>query len=261
MPRDASRSANHALAVTAQTPLMPGAAHTPPRPSGKSRRRPHSGSCSNTASAAGADDEVGRLKEQLARVSYDLRAEAAGLRQAHTKDLRILLEQPVALRAQVEALEAKVGGAGAAALVGLEASVAKTAQEAADLQLQLLLKQNTALQAELGDARAQLEASAPPPPPAPAPRDDAEADRLRAELRGMAARVEAAERRLAEHAAQPPTPPTQPPAQPSPSTSPSVGHLKQSNRRLRERLAMAEAHIRELEGAAKAGARSPHGAA
>ena len=241
MPRDASRSASHALAVTAQTPLMPGAAQTPPRPSGKSRRRPHGSSCSNAASAAGAEDEVGRLKEQLARVSYDLRAEAAGLRQAHTKDLRILLEQQVALRAQVEALEAKVGGAGAAALVGLEASVAKTAQEAADLQLQLLLKQNTALQAELGDARAQLDASAPPPPPPP--RDDAEADQLRAELRGMAARVEAAERRLAEHATHPPTPPTQPPAQPSPSTGPSVGHLKQSNRRLRERLATAEAHM------------------
>ena len=88
------------------------------------------------------------FEETIARISFSLRAEHAQLRQTHTQDLRILREQQVALRERGEALEAQPGAGSGPAAVGLDADLARTASEAAELQLALLLKQNTTLQAE-----------------------------------------------------------------------------------------------------------------
>ena len=74
-------------------------------------------------------------EEQLARLAYDLKTEAANARSLHTRDLGILLQQQLVLRGRVDELLSVEGGGSATNGDRLATAVAATAQEATELQL------------------------------------------------------------------------------------------------------------------------------
>ena len=113
-------------------------------------------------------------EEALTRLAYDLKAEAAGARATHTRDLGILLQQQLLLRGRVDELQAALeqsgggggdggggrpvlGATGSASGERLASSVMETAKDAAELQLALLERGAASLRLEAEAARAEAE--------------------------------------------------------------------------------------------------------
>ena len=152
-------------------------------------------------------------EEELARVKLAAKRDLSELRERHTQDLGILLNEQVQLREQMMTLAgARDDGTGGAPTVGgLAAALASTANEAQALHLSLLEKQNGSLKAEAlaananaRNARKALEQHGE--------QERAELARLRA-----AVVVAAAQLKASPAAAQrtPPTPTPTPPGRPA----------------------------------------------
>ena len=159
-------------------------------------------------------------EEALARLAYDLKAEAAAAKAAHTRDLGILLQQQLALRGRLDELSTAFDkGEGATAenrltRLGrddrLAASVAETAKDATELQLALLERGAASLRQEAEAAKDEADAA----------RQDAkdkaaQISQLHSQLASAVKRV----RRLEEDARRAPRPPL-PPEPPKPPEPP-----------------------------------------
>ena len=194
-------------------------------------------------------------EEQLARLAYDLKAEAASARALHTRDLGILLQQQLALRGRVDELHTafdhdETAGPGIATRVKaggpagdkLASAVAATAQEATELQLTLLERGAASLRGEADAAKAEAEAAR-----ADASEKAAEIARLHAQLASMTKRLQ----KFEQNGPRPPVPPTPPPrgklagaaavgADERAALQAELASGSAENRRLRDRLQEAE---------------------
>ena len=158
-------------------------------------------------------------EEQLARLAFELRGEAAAERSLHTRDLGILLQQQLALRAKVDDLERSAG-------LGLEASsptrgarggggggdrlasaLAATASEAAELQVALLERGAASLRKECDAAKEQAKLASEE-----AVDRAAEVAQLHTQLAKATRRVRRLEHEAGAGKVRPPLPPTPPAA-------------------------------------------------
>lgn len=249
--------------------------HTPPKAGRASSPRakspallpsPRASSPNPPPSAAGSSAKKRPPKawweyeEQLARLAYDLRAEAANAKALHTRDLGILLQQQLVLRGRVDELNHafEQGETGGASGDRLASAVAATAQEATELQLHLLERGAASLRQEADAAKADADAAR-----ADAAAKASEIGRLHTQLASATRKLKRAEHD-AHDAPRPPVPP-QPPQPPSGVSAGGGGSgaggaggdderrsLKEEiasqageNTRLRERLADAESSAAE----------------
>ena len=180
-------------------------------------------------------------EEELARHKQQAKRELAELRQQHTQDLGILLNEQVKLREQMMELAGTGGdGAGGASAVGgLAAALASTASEAQTLHLSLLEKQNGALKAEALAARADA-AEARRALEQHGEQERGELARLRADVVVAASQLKA--RPAAGQRGAPPPPTSEPRSRPQVAAA-ADEHLRDGQERLRRQLEATQAEL------------------
>lgn len=185
-------------------------------------------------------------EEELARHKQQAKRELAELRQQHTQDLSILLNEQVKLREQMMELAGTrddgAGGAsavgGASSVGGLAAALASTASEAQSLHLSLLEKQNGSLKAEALAARADA-AETRRALEQHGEMERGELARLRADVVAAAGQLKT--RPAAAQRGAPPPPTPDPRSRPQAAAASDAQHLRDEQERLRRQLEATQA--------------------
>ena len=187
-------------------------------------------------------------EEELARHKQQAKRELAELRQQHTHDVGILLNEQVKLREQLMELAGTrddgAGGAGgadgASAVVGLAAALASTASEAQALHLSLLEKQNGSLKAEALAARADA-AETRRALEQHGEQERGELDRLRADVLVAAGQLKQTRPAAAQRGGAPPPPTLDPRSRPQFAAAADEQHMRDEQERLRRQLEATQA--------------------
>ena len=184
-------------------------------------------------------------EEELARHKQQAKRELAELRQQHTQDLGILLNEQVKLREQVMELAGTGadGAGGASAVGGLAAALASTASEAQALHLSLLEKQNGALKVEALAARADA-AETRRALEQHGEQERGELARLRADVVVAAGQLKTNQSRpAAAPRGAPPPPASDPRSRPRVAAAADEQHLRDGQERLRRQLEATQAEL------------------
>ena len=189
--------------------------HSPVRSVGRRPPSSYGGSMVRGVAGDGAKQAPPKpwweYEEQLARLAFELRGEAAAQRTAHTKDLGILLQQQLALRSRVDEMalafnqyEGAFDTPDGRGRSRLAAAVAETANDAQALQLTLLERGAASLRLEADSAQLASQAAQ-----AEAMRSASEVARLHSQMAHMSHKLRRAEAKLASAEARaPPTTPS-----------------------------------------------------